>query len=197
MWVSGWVFSCFVCLFQPFISLWLGVESIMEYKTVLLLCLVFYFTTAGDMRNTYINATGIWWQNRWRPIIEAAFNVLLCLVLIKRFQIAGVLIAVLFSTVFINVWYGSKVLFSEYFKSQKFSGFILSHLLYFIVTIAVSIITFLCCNLIRNTTIGGFLLRLVICVLVPNALYVVVYHRKQEFKDALPMVKGVLKRVKH
>ena len=194
MWISGWCFCCLVNMFQPFITLWVGENSTMPYSSVLLLCLVFYATTAGDMRNTYINATGIWWQNKWRPILEATTNLLLSFVLIKRFQVAGVLIATLVSLVFINLWFGSKILYTEYFKNQKFSIFILSHLQYFLVTIVVTVVTFCCCHFISTISWGTLVFRLIICLIVPNALYLIIYHRKAEFQSVKDLVKRMIKR---
>ena len=194
MWISGWCFCCLVNLFQPFISLWVGADSTMPNITVILLCLVFYFTTAGDMRNTYINATGIWWQNKWRPILEASTNLLLSFILIKRFQVSGVLFATLFSLVFVNLWFGSKVLYKEYFKSQKFGGFVSSHLLYFFVTSVITVITYLFCRLVQVGSIWGLLLRLLICIVLPNMLYLLVYCRKREFKESASLLKGIIAR---
>ena len=194
MWISGWCFCCLICLFQPFITLWVGKQSTMPFLTVVLLCFVFYFTTAGDMRNTYINATGIWWQNKWRPIMEAASNLLLSFVLIKHFRVAGILIATLVSLVFINLWYGSKILYTEYFKSQKFSDFILSHLQYFFVTVIVAAITYGCCYLFSTVSVFNLIIRLIICAIVPNLLYLLVYHRRPEFKSVKDMVSRIIRR---
>lgn len=194
MWISGWCFCCLICLFQPFITLWVGEKSTMSYPTVILLCLVFYFTTAGDMRNTYINATGIWWQNKWRPILEAATNLLLSFVLIKRFQVVGVLIATLVSLIFVNLWFGSKILYTEYFKSQKFSDFILSHIQYFVVTVIIAAITYACCYWFSTISVLNLIIRLTICVIVPNLLYLLVYHRRPEFDSVKGLVSRMIKR---
>ena len=144
------------------------------------------------MRNTYINATGIWGQNKWRPILEAATNLVLSFVLIKRFQIAGLLVATLVSLVFINLWFGSKILYTEYFKSQKFSDFILSHLQYFLITTVVTAITFGCCYFIKSFSWGTLVLRLLICIIVPNILYLLFYCRRDEIQS----LKGLLNRIK-
>lgn len=196
MWISGWCFCCLVNLFQPFITLWVGEKSTMQYSTVLLLCLVFYFTTAGDMRNTYINATGIWWQNRWRPILEASTNLLLSFLLIKQFQVSGVLVATLISLVFVNLWFGSRVLYSEYFKTQKFSDFIKAHLTYFIISCLAAFLTYLCCSLVKSGSLLGLLLRLVFCMIIPNVVYFVFYYRKNEFKESVQFIKRFVVRNK-
>ena len=191
MWISGWCFCCLVNLFQPFISLWVGEKSTMPYYSVLLLCLVFYSTAAGDMRNTYINATGIWWENKWRPILEATSNLILSFVLIKRFQVAGVLFSTLVSLVLINLWFGSKILYTEYFKNHKFSDFILSHLQYFLVTIMVTAVTFGCCYFISSISWESFALRLIICSIIPNVLYLLFYYRKNDFQSIKDLIKRI------
>lgn len=189
MWISGWCFCCLVNLFQPFMTLWLGAKSTMHYPTVVLLCLVFYFTAAGDMRNTYINATGIWWQNKWRPILEAITNLLLSFLLIKRFQVSGVLIATLVSLIFVNLWFGSKILYQEYFKTKRFRDFIISHMTYFVITAIAAAMTYICCSAIQMNNIAGLLLRLLFCIIMPNIIYIILYHRRTEFKDSLSFIK--------
>lgn len=194
MWIVGWIFCCLIVLFQPFIKLWLGRDALLAFPTVVLICLTFYFTGAGDIRNTYVNATGIWWKNKWRSIFEGILNVVLGIFLIKIYKIMGVILAVLITTILFNFWIGTSVLYRAYFKSFKIKDFILRQSIYFLITIIGTSITYLCCYYIQNEDIVAFIFRLVICLIVPNLIYLLFYSKLPEFKAMIVILKRITKK---
>ena len=196
MWIVGWFFCCLFNLYQPFMTLWVGEDKTMGNVPMALLCLVFYFTSAGDIRNTYINATGIWWQNKWRPILEVVVNIGLCFLLVKRFQVSGLLVASIVSLVFINLWFGSKVLYTEYFKEQKFLDFIVYQSKYLLVTILGTAATAAVCYFISGNLWVVLILRHIACIVVPNSIYLLFYRRSPYFKENLIPLKNKITRKK-
>ena len=92
MWVSSWCTVCLVCLAQPFMKIWMGESLTFPMLMVILFCLYFYILRMGDIRATYVQATGLWWEHRYQAIIEAVSNLVLNIVLCRFFGIYGVII---------------------------------------------------------------------------------------------------------
>ena len=77
MWLSGFCTICLLCLFQPFMKLWVGKEYIFPFNIVILFCVYFYSLKLGDIRSIYSTVNGLWYENRYRAVIESILNIIL------------------------------------------------------------------------------------------------------------------------
>ena len=64
MWISGWCAICLLCLFQPFMQLWMGETNMLSEKTVILYCIYFMEFSLSDMLCLYRDAAGLWWYGK-------------------------------------------------------------------------------------------------------------------------------------
>ena len=109
MWISGVCTVCLVCLYQPFMRIWMGENMLLPFSAVALLCVYFYILCMGNIRSAYVQGTGIWWEQRYRAIAEAILNVVLNYILGKHFGVHGIILATVLSLFFINFCYGSSI----------------------------------------------------------------------------------------
>lgn len=184
MWLSGWCTVCLLCLYQPFTELAFGKEMLFPFPVVILFCLYFYVLKMGDIRGVYSDACGLWWENRWRAIVESALNLGLNFVLGKYFGVSGIIVATLISLFFINFLWGSSIIYKHYFTKIKISEYYLSHLFYAIVTGIICLITLKTCSIITITGIAEIIIKSIICVIIPNILYLLIYFKVPEFNKA-------------
>ena len=196
MWLAGWCTVCLACLYQPFMKLWMGSKYMFPYGIVILFCIYFYSLKMGDIRVAYSDAKGLWFENRYRAIAESIANVILNIVLGKLFGVYGIIAGTLISLLIINFGYGSQILFQYYFVHQKMSDYFLRHGLYASVTLVICIITYFICSFIRVNGIIGLLIKVIICVIIPNVLYFLIYHRTRIFKDSIGIFKRKIKIIK-
>lgn len=178
-WLFGWLSICLFWLYDAFINLWLGEGCLLPRPAVWLIAANFY---AGGMRVPVANtrsAMGLFWDERYKSILEAVLNLALSVFLAQRWGIMGIIAGTLISTMALPFWieplglyrYGLKQRAGEYFRH---------YLLHLLVTIAAGGATGLLCGLAREG-IGGFLLKAVFCTVIPNGVYAAVYHRRKEF----------------
>ena len=184
MWLSGWCTVCLMCLYQPFMQLWVGDIYILKNVNVLLLCMYFYVLKMGDIRYVYDQAKGLWWQNRFRSLAEAMSNIILNYYLGKHFGITGIICATLISLFIFNFCLGSRIIFKYYFVNENPMMYFLKHARYAAVTVMVGCITYICCSALYDGVVG-LIIKGVICLILPNVLYLFVYHKQRAFEDAL------------
>lgn len=117
MCISGVVSLSILILLQPFILWWVGRELILDYSFVVLFVMYLYVQTMGDIVFLYRTATGLWWEDRLRPICETCLNLLLNILLVQLFGLYGVIGSTLLTLFCINFFWGAYILFRYYFKT--------------------------------------------------------------------------------
>jgi hypothetical protein len=100
--LNFWFFGCVsVVLFsvmQPFIVLWVGEEYLFPKTTLFYLVINFYQEGMRASILTFKDAAGIYHEDRFIPIIEAAMNVIISMVLAFKIGITGVFIGTIISS---------------------------------------------------------------------------------------------------
>ena len=194
MWLSGWLTICLACLYQPFMKLWMGEENMFEYGVVVLFCIYFYSLKMGDIRSVYVEARGLWYENRFRAIMETILNIVLNLILGYFFGVYGIILGTLISLLLINFGYGSTIIFKHYYKTKHVSEYFLRHATMALVTFGICVITYFVCSTIGLNGIIGLAVKGIVCIVVPNVLYLLVYYRTERFKESRKFIKKILKR---
>lgn len=192
MWLSGWCTVCLLCLYQHFMLIWVGKTMMFDNFTVVLFCAYFYLLKMGDIRSIYLESNGLWWESRYRSIIEGISNIALNYLLGKWFGVYGIIGATMIALFFVNFCYGTTIVFRYYFKAQKSAPFFLQNAKYALVTAGICAITYFACSRLPGYGILWFLVKGAVCCVLPNALYGLAYFRTKEFKAALPLIASIL-----
>ncbi|SEA56822.1 Membrane protein involved in the export of O-antigen and teichoic acid [Oribacterium sp. KHPX15] len=175
MLISGWSFVCLICLYQPFMTIWVGEKYLLPFSSVLLFSVYFYILRMGDIRSVYAQAAGLWWENRYLAVAESIVNVVLNITLVSFFGINGIIVATIISLFGINFCLSSGIVFKHYFKNGKLREFFGQHFVYAVVTGLVCTVTYQICDRLPFNGIILLFTRAMICVLVPAVAYMVAY----------------------
>ena len=188
MLISGWASVCMLCLYQPFMKVWVGDKLMLPFGVVILLTLYFYILKMGDVRATYADAKGLWWENRYRTILEAAINIVLNYIFVRKWGIYGIVAATII-TLFVFGFIGaSSILFRYYFR-KGLRLFFKDHTIYFIVTSVVGGVTYNICNFYHGNSVSVLIVRALICCTVSPVLYYFAYFNTNIFKESIPWIK--------
>lgn len=191
-WLTGWISICMLCLYQPFMELWMGRELMLSDFNMLLFCVYFYAINMNNVRNQFVSGTGIWWKLKYSNIGEAVGNVALNIVLGKLFGITGIILATIITIVVFNFLWRTKILFNNYFSSMSLKEFLMNHG-YWIVCISIAaVVTWKVCQLIHGGIITTLLVNAGICIVVPNVILFLLFYRSKQFKNAKQFVMHML-----
>ena len=116
-WISSWCSVCLICLYQHFIKVWIGDNYLFPFLTVYLLVMYFLLPRLTTMTYTYREAAGLWWEDRFRPLVSTIVNLVVNILLVQIIGMNGVIISTLICTIFINVPWGSYILFKNYLRN--------------------------------------------------------------------------------
>ena len=144
--LSGFISVCMLCLYQPFMVLWVGSNNTYPNYIMVLYPIYFYILKMGDVGAVFTNAAGLFWENRHRFIIETVANIVLNYLLIIKLGSLGILLATIISLFFIGFFGSTFVIFKHYFESGM-AKYLFQHFSMMLLTLIIGIIVFICCNI--------------------------------------------------
>lgn len=194
MWFLSFMFIGALVCFQDFIAVYAGsADYVLEMSTVILICVSFYVTFSRYLVIAFKECSGLFWNDRYKPLFEAGINLTLDFILVRYMGINGVFLATIISTVVVPLWVEPFVLYKNYFKKSVWR-YIAKFCLHTAITAIIAIATYFVCDFIAIAGVSGFLLKFVICLILPNVLFFVAYFRSAELKYLLSVAKGLLHR---
>lgn len=193
-WMVTFCCSCFLCLYQPFMKVWVGKSLMFGFDMVVLLVIYFYILNIRYIVLTYKDACGIWRQDIAKPYVESIVNLMINIILVRVIGIDGVVISTIISLGFIALPWETHVLYKNYFKMSDRHYYILM-LRYCISGVAICAATYFVSNFcsFKNDYLT-LLFRSVVAVAVSNILFVLLFCKTKEFWQSLHFVKQLLKK---
>ena len=188
--IAGWCLSCLMCLFQPFMYLWMGKEMMLSNSYLLIFGVYFYALSLGDIRTVYFDAAGLWWYGVKYSLAESLVNVVLNWILVKCIGLSGVMLSTIISIIVVNFFISSGLLYKHFFTEYAVKDFFLWHMKYAIINVGICIFTVLIChNILYGYSFITLILRVIICCIVPSILYLLIYKRQKEWNYIQPILK--------
>ena len=135
-----------------------------------------FYTDIEYILSIYYSTTGMWWEMRYRSIVETIANLVLNLLLGYYYGINGIILATVISLLIFNFFWGSSIVFNNYFGLNKLKKYFLYHLKYLFITISVCDINWIIKTWIHSKSVLiELILKFVICLLIPGILYFAMY----------------------
>ena len=190
--LTGLASTCFICMCQNFMMLWMGTDKMLGMDMVVLFCIYFYLSQIRRTVVTFKNAAGMWWNDRYKPYISMAVDLLLDLVLIRYIGVKGAIISSIVCVGIIEIPCETRVLFRDYFNIST-KQYIIKMLTYGVVNLGIITLVYLICRVwVPETGIVSLLIRMLICC-GSVIIYAAVYWRSKEFRAWRGTLKGLRK----
>lgn len=191
-WIIGFCTCCFLCLFQPFMKIWLNDTSKMLGMTeVVCFCLYFFVYEISMMMIQYKDAAGMWHEDRFRPLVTSLTNLILNLLTVKYMGLLGVLLSTVISFAVVGIPWLIKNLFTQIFHISP-KAYLKRFGIYLCISIVAAGITFIICSYVKADGLSELFLKGIICCIIPNMIFIVCYHRFAEFKKAILLIRKLL-----
>lgn len=184
MWIVGVCTTCLICLYQPFMKIWVGEGNMLGFSSAILFCIYFYSLNIGNIRAAYIEATGLWWQNRWRSILESISNLLLNIILGKLYGVNGIIFATIITIILINFIGSAFVLYKYYFRHFLLRKYFAQSFVYACVTFLTGVLSYYLTKSFSYNGILGLFLTGLVSFTISNLLFLTIFFHTNEFKAA-------------
>ncbi len=187
-WIVGWCSICFIVLFQDFMFIWVGEGLLFCIAIVLALVVRFYFEQIRRVVLIYKDAAGLWRPDKWRPIVGCAVNIVLNIVLVRYFGVIGVALSTVVDFAVIELPWETHILFDRYFRKSPRIYYCLM-LKSGSCILANGAITYFVCGMISFQGILALSVKAVICLVLPNIMYLIEMSKCPEFGKATALLK--------
>ena len=182
--------TCFACVVQDFIPIWIGSEYIMDFGLVLAILAVFYLRMVTNTIWMYRSSMGLFKEVQYINIIAAILNIVLSVILGKLVGVPGVIVATAVSRLVTSFWFEGKVVFNKFNKPVKI--YLLQQLKDFLICSLVVISSLVICSFVKSNGFLSIFVKLMIASLATAVFEYLAYFRTEEYKTLIRKVKGVL-----
>lgn len=185
--INSWLY-CFgmiaiFCLMETFIKIWIGEEYLLSNFVLFVLVMNFYINGMKRTSNSFKEAAGIFYEDRFVPLIESAVNIVFSIVFMHFFGLAGVFLGTIVSSLVLLLYSYPKYVYKRVLNDKIVNYFKL-YLFYFVITMIVFAITLLVNTfIICDNIFVQFVLKAVVCAILPNALFVLFAFKRSEFAN--------------
>lgn len=169
-------------MLNALIKLWLGEKYLFDDLLLSFIVISFYLTYMRRAVTTFKDASGIFWNDRYKPVAESIINIVASVYLTIHHGIIGVVWGGIISTVLVCFWVEPYVLFGNelHLSMKRYLGKCAQ---YCTVTVVAAVLAKqLHQTLFPQVTLEGFLIGCLIALVISNILWWMAFGRTEEFK---------------
>ena len=185
----GFVFCCLIFLFNDFTKLLYGNNYVLEMMEVIIICLNFYIATMLLPLESVKSAAGLYYEDRYISLIQAAINVFISIILGLKIGLIGVLLGTFISYILTTVWERPIIIYKEIFKSNSIVYFKKYILQIFIIVFNILLDYLVITKLFTQVTILNFILKGITIFIVYVVTNIIIFIKSNELQYILKTIK--------
>lgn len=192
-WIATICSCCLLCLFQPFMKLWVGSKLLLPFSAVICLVVYYYVYEINQLINTYKDAGGIWHVDRFRPLVTALANLGMNLSMVQFWGIYGIMLSTVLSMLIVGMPWLFHNLFTTLFERFRFKEYFSCIIRYVVVAIIAVCLCVFVCHYINMNLVLTIIIRGIICVVLSNIIFILFNFRSKEFDECLTLIETMTK----
>ncbi|MDT3428796.1 O-antigen/teichoic acid export membrane protein [Paenibacillus forsythiae] len=182
--LSFWLYSLLSILLYivlaPFITLWIGEKFLMSSGVLAVLVLLFFERGMRNPITTVKTTAGIFQEDRYVPLAQAAVGLGISIILVRQIGIAGVFIGSLAGALAMPFWTTPYLVYKKVFH-RSVSEHYRSYAYFTIIGVGAFFAAYSASGLIHAGSFPLLLLKAAVAFVIVNLIYVLFFHRRDEF----------------
>ena len=186
-------FTFLIAWIAGFCTCWVGEDLMLSLAAVICFCIYYFIYEINQLLNTYKDAAGIWHEDRFRPLVTAIANLTMNLILVQFWGIYGVLLSTALSMLFVGMPWLLHNLFTVLFDKSRMMGYVRTLLKYTFVVVLSCVACYAVSVIFHFSAWGDLVYRAVVCCILPNLIYFLIYHNTVEFAQCVQLIDKMTK----
>lgn len=181
-WMTLFCTIGFIVCSNSFIQTFFGEKYVLNKYIVVLISLMFYTNNVRQSIWLYRETTGIFSRVKYITTVTALLNVVLSIILGRLYGLEGILSASILARILYASWREPYVIYKEQFNCSP-REYYRNYVVRLSVGVVITIVTLsICDRFVGQNSIEEFLVRVLICCVVPNVLLLLIFGRTKECK---------------
>ena len=179
-WLYSWGAVGIIFVSSDLVRVCFGEEFVMDAAIPVALAINFYLVGMQSAVWTYMQTLGIFHYGRLISFVTAGIKIALSILLGADYGVFGIQISTALARMVTDVWYSPWALYKHGFHKSS-APFFGRYFLYLLILCGECGICYLLCAAIHIQPFVDLLLKFLICSIVPNLVFVLVFLRTKEF----------------
>ena len=194
-WIFSWGAIGIAFVSNDLVCLCFGGNYVVDSIIPALLAINFYILGMQTSIYTYKNAKGLFRYSQYILLFTAALNLILDILLGRNFGIVGIILATIISRLLTNAWFEPFAVYRYGFKKNPLI-YLRIYLNYLVVLLITAFVCYEVCSMCSFSPFINVITKAVICTIIPNSFYILLYRNTREGRELLSILRRVLKMVK-
>lgn len=196
-WIATFTGISLLILMEPFIKLWIGDEFLLSFSVLIVLVFNYFQKMMRNTYQTFKEAAGIFYEDRFVPLVESALNIIVSILLVKYLGLVGVFIGTIISGMVLWGYSYPKYVYKNLFK-RSYLNYIKETIGYLLLFISIASMTYLLSSIIHfNQIYLTFIVNLLISLFIPNLLLLLFFYKTEHFKYFKTIINKIIKKEKN
>ena len=194
--VSTFTSICFLVIVQPFIKIWVGSKFLLPLGVVFVIVFNYFQKMQRQVYGTFKDSAGIWFEDRYVPIIESTLNIVFSILFLKLFGLSGVFMGTIISGLALWCYSYPKFVYKKLFK-RSYIDYAKETLSYIIIFSVLSLFTYYISSLFVFDNLWlKLIINCLIAVFIPSLVLFLIFKNTTEFKYYCNLLKNMLNKIK-
>ncbi len=180
-WLFGWASIGIFVVSTDIVRLMFGADYVLPISIPFVLALNFYMMGIQNAVWTFENTLGLFRQGRYLQIFTAGINLVCSIWLGEKWGLFGILFATAIARLLTGTWYDAFKLYKYGFERSVWPYY-KKRVFYFVLLIFTGGICYKVGELADFSAIGNLAFKFIICCIVPNLIFAVLFCRSKEFQ---------------
>ena len=192
-WMYSWSAVTFIILAGDIVKICFGDSYVLPPSLSVIIALNYYTVGMQNTVWTYKNTMGLYKYGKFMVLVTGVLNILLSILFGRKWGLFGILFATLVSRALTNIWYDPYAVYKHGLLISPII-YLKKYLTYILIGAGILVLTWGACLLASGEGLVMFIIKLIICICIPNFILVMIFGKSKEFMYILHKVKKIITR---
>lgn len=193
-WLYGWGAVGIAVVSSDLVQLFYGSEYTMQLRIPIILAINFYTIGMLHASYTYKSTLGLFRYGQYILIFTGIINIVLDVILGKRFGVFGIYLATLIARVCTNLWYEPYAVYRYGFGKNPIN-YLFRYIKFAVVLGFTGLLCYMICSLFAFSLVINIFLKIIVCSVITNIVFYILFYRTDEGKYLITSAKRIIKRI--
>lgn len=176
------------CIMNPIVQTFFGASRTLPLTSAFIISILFYASNIKSLYTTYKSSLGLYWYDRFRPVISGVTNVILSIILGKFIGFDGIVLGTFLTYLIIDLWVEPMIIFHHGFKTSS-HAYIISTFARLLLVMALMAFTYFVTARIPFAGILGIIVKALASTAIAVGAFLMIYWKNEYARKAVHAIR--------